>query len=209
MDLKTTMGRRCVMGGLLAVLAFGCSAGSENSAADGNGKLCIPTSEPIKLDSESASAGFLSNLTGSAGSIRAASKTLLTSALDTATSKNPVSWVRFTSMPTLAKERGEDYEMCMRLEQATRVAPLTFEEKHFDTVDDLTSWITDFTQGKGADGKLLYEQCPGKCSPRYTWWIKPDEKGMLVTPMAVCGPPRDRDGDIYQLTTAIAAPCSD
>ena len=73
------------------------------------------------------------------------------------------------------------------------------------SIDDLTNWIMDFTRGKGADGESLYEQCPGKCSPQYTWWIDPDETGLTVKARAVCGLPRDRDGNKYHLSTALEA----
>ncbi|MDX1432186.1 MAG: hypothetical protein R3286_07020 [Gammaproteobacteria bacterium] len=134
---------------------------------------------------------------------------MLSAALETARSKSPANWIKFTAIPAIAKSSGDSAESCAREEQATRSKPLEFQDKQFDSVDDMTSWIMDFTRGKGDEGRLLYEQCPGKCSPQYTWWIEPQQNGMAVKPTAVCGLPRDRDSDRYELTTAIAPPCGD
>jgi len=207
MGSDTIMCRRRLFAGVLAILA--CGSGAALGSTTNTGKVCIPTAEPTKLDSGAASAGYISNITNSAGSISAESHRMLTAALESARSKSPASWVKFTAIPTLAKDPGDSREACGREEQATRDKPLEFEEKHFDSVDDMTSWIMDFTRGQGDEGKQLYEQCPGKCSPQYIWWIEPRQNGMNVKPSAVCGLPRDRDGNMYELTTSIAPPCAD
>lgn len=207
MALATNMDRCRMLGGALALLV--CASGAAPALAAGDGKVCIPTAEPTKLETGSASAGYISNITNSAGSIRAESHRMLTSALESARSKTPPSWVKFTAIPTLAADPGDSAQACAREEQATRSKPLEFDEKQFASVDDMTSWIMDFTRGKGDDGQSLYERCPGKCSPQYIWWIEPKGNGMAVKPSAVCGLPRDRDGNMYALETALAPPCTD
>jgi hypothetical protein len=186
--------------------AFSAAAGQE--AVTDDVKDCSPPSEITPLATETASAGYVSNVLKRAGSIRVASNRLLTSALDTARSKEPMQWVVFTSTPELSKKSDDDDLMCARHEQATEKDPLEFEDKHFASADELTDWLMDFTRGKGADGKSLYEQCPGKCSPRYTWWIEPVEAGMKVRSRVVCGLPRDHDGNKYHLTIALTPACS-
>ena len=207
MALATTMDRCRSLGGALTLLA--CSAGGALAATTGDGKVCIPTTEPTTLDTGPASAGYISNITNSGGSIRAESHRMLTAALESARSKNPPSWIKFTATPALAKDPGDAAQACAHEEQTTRSKPLEFDEKHFDSVDDMTSWIMDFTRGKGDEGSSLYERCPGKCSPQYIWWIEPQGNGMAVKPSAVCGLPRDRDSNKYELKTAIAPPCAD
>ena len=207
MVLETTTGRRRLYASVLVLLA--CGGGAIRASTASDGAVCIPTAEPTKLESGPASAGYISNMTNSAGSIRAESHRMLTAALEAARSKNPVNWVKFTAIPTIAKDSGESDQACAREEEATRKKPLAFQDKHFDSVDDMTSWIMDFTRGKGDEGQLLYEQCPGKCSPQYTWWIEPQQNGMAVKPTAVCGLPRDKDGNMYALSTALAPPCAD
>lgn len=204
---ETGTRRRRLYGSVLVLLV--CAIGAVRASTAAGGTVCIPSSEPTKLESGPASAGYISNLTNGAGSIRAESHRMLAAAIETAQSKNPANWVKFTAIPTLAKDSGDADQMCARNEEATRKQPLEFAEKHFDSVDDMTSWIMDFTRGKGDEGKSLYKQCPGDCSPQYTWWVEPQQNGMTVKPSAVCGMPRDRDGNMYELTTAIAPPCTD
>ena len=196
-----------ILGNLVAalLLALPVAAGE---APDFNDRAeCSPPSEVTQLATETATAGTVANILNRTGSIRATSNRMLASALESARSKDPIQWIVFTSMPELSKKSADDDPMCVRLEQATKKDPLKFEDRQFDSADALTNWITEFTQGKGADGKSLYEQCPGKCSPRYTWLIEPQQRGMKVDAWVVCGRPRDRDGNQYHLTTALARAC--
>lgn len=192
---------------LSVVMVCELCAAAEGLSGSEAAKDCTPAFDTTTLAVETASAGYLSNIMNKSGSIRATSKRILTSAIESSRSKDPVQSVIFTSTPVLSKKADDDDPMCARYEQATKKNPLRFEDKHFDTVDDLTGWIMDFTQGKGSDGEALYRQCPGKCSPRYTWLIEPGESGLKVQARVVCALPRDRDGDMYELTTALAPKC--
>ncbi len=193
----------CVVAVCLSASIVVAEAGSGGDAA----KACTPDVDASTSAAEKATAGYLSNITNRAGSVRATSKRMLTSALEASRSTDPAQWVIFTSTPDLSKKAGDDDPVCARHQQDTLNDPLLFQDKHFESVDDLTDWIMEFTQGKGADGEALYRQCPGKCSPRYTWWIEPEKSGLKVQARVVCGLPRDRDGDMYELTTALAAQC--
>ncbi len=173
---------------------------------DGDARNC-DSRALTPLATEIASAGFLSNLSNRADSIRATSKRMLDNAIGTVGSEASAQPIIFKSIPELSTKADADDEMCKRLEKATTKAPLEFDDKRFASVDELTDWIMDFTQGKGTDGKSLYEQCPGKCSPQYTWWIDPDNTGLAVKARVVCGPPRDRNGNEYQLSIALATSC--
>lgn len=159
------------------------------------------------MDTESATAGALANLSNSDGSIRSASNRMLTKAIETAGSSQPPQRVIFSSIPELSKKSTSDDQMCKEHEETTAKAPLQFDDKRFASTDDLTDWIMDFTQGKGAEGKSLYKQCPGKCSPQYTWWIDPVGSELVVNARVVCGMPRDRSSNEYQLTTSLTAIC--
>jgi hypothetical protein len=188
------------------VLLASCLAAS-TAVGDGDGKHCSPSPSAAPPATETATAGTWANLTNRAGSIRATSNHMLSSAIETARSNKSVQRIIFKSIPELSKKAADDDQICARLEQATRQKPLEFDDKRFPTVDDLTDWIMDFTQGKGADGKSLYKQCPGECSPQYTWWIYPEQTELLVKARVVCGPPRDHDSNKYQLSIEIAPAC--
>ena len=179
----------------------GSAAGDESASSCGASSTITPVATKM------ASAGYLSNLTNRAGSIRATSKSMLSDAIETAKTGEAGQRIIFKSIPELsAKVNADDY-MCDRYEKATTKLPLEFNNKHFAGVDELTDWIMDFTQGKGADGKSLYEQCPGNCSPQYTWWIDPEKSKLNVQARVICGPPRDRDSDAYKLSVAFAESC--
>ena len=190
-------------------LVFFCSGGLVGGAAAGDGvaNQCNASPASTPLATETASAGFMANLGNRADSIRAVSKKMLNSAIATARSDASPQRIIFKSIPELSNKTTADDPMCERHEAATRKEPLAFDEKRFMTADDLTDWIMDFTQGKGTEGKLLYKQCPGKCSPQYTWWIEPDETELLVKARVVCGLPRDRDGNSYRLSIELTAVC--
>ena len=186
---------------------FGCYAVTGTAVGHDGARNCDASRALTPLATEIASAGFLSNLGNRADSIRATSKRMLDNAIGTARSDASAQRIVFKSIPELSTEADSDDQMCARLEKATTKAPLEFNGKRFASVDELTDWIMDFTQGKGEDGKSLYKQCPGKCSPQYTWWIVLDKTDLLVEARVVCGAPRDRDGDKYHLSIALAASC--
>lgn len=192
---------------LAFALFFGCYSVTSTAQRVGDAKHCDASPTVTLLATEIASAGYLSNFTNRADSIRATSKRMLNSAIETVSSKASAQRIIFKSIPELSPKADADDHMCERYEKATTREPLEFDDKRFASVDKLTNWIMAFTQGKGADGKSLYEQCPGKCSPQYTWWIDPGETDLIVKARVVCGPPRDHDGDKYHLSTAYAALC--
>lgn len=192
---------------MVAGLAFALPATAGEAPGVEHGRECSPSPDVTELASETASAGYVSNILNRNGSIRSISNRMLSHALTSARSREPMQWVVFTSTPDVANNPDGGDRMCTDLEKATKSDPLKFENKRFATADELTDWIMDFTQGKGADGKSLYEQCPGKCSPRYTWWIEPQQPGLKVDAWVVCGQPRDRSSNTYHLTTGLARAC--
>jgi len=186
---------------------FAFSAGSVAVTADDSAKACAASPTVSPLAAKTASAGYLSNFTNRAGSIRAVSKSMLDSAIETAKTDKQGQQIIFKSIPQLSRKADSDDPMCKRLEKQTSEKPIEFNDKRFATVDDLNDWIMDFTQGEGADGKSLYEQCPGNCSPQYTWHIEPENGNLNVDARVVCGPPRDHDSDAYNLSIGLADAC--
>ena len=190
------------------VLSFALFAGCAMAAGNDDAKACATPPVVTPLAAETASAGYLSNFTNRAGSIRAVSKSMLNSAIATAKANNSGQQIIFQSIPQLSVKADSDDSMCKRLEELTTAKPIEFNDKQFATTDDLNDWIMNFTQGEGEDGKSLYEQCPGKCSPQYTWRIDPANSELKVQARVICGPPRNRDSDAYKLSIGLAAPCA-
>lgn len=189
------------------VLLIACSLASGTLAADGGSGTCGGGERVTSLETETATAGSLANLTNRNGSIRWASNRMLPKAIDAAKAAEPAQRIIFKSIPELSKEATSDDDMCRQQEEATRKTPLVFDDKRFASAEELTDWIMEFTRGKGADGKSLYERCPGKCSPQYTWWIDPHGDELLVKARVVCGMPRDKSGNKYALSTALTPIC--
>ena len=154
------------MHAFLRFLALSCCVAAGSASGDGGASQCGAQAEGTPLDTESATASVLANVSNSDGSIRSASSRMLTKAIDTAKSSQPPQRVVFSSIPNLSKKKTSDDEMCRQQETATKENPIRFDGKHFASTEDLNDWIMDFTQGKGDDGKSLYAQCPGKCSPQ-------------------------------------------
>jgi hypothetical protein len=193
----------------IAVVVIACCCGAGSAVGEANAKDCGATATASPVTTETASAGYLSNFTNRAGSIRATSKSMLTSAIETVRSETVAPRIIFKSTPELSTKSDSDDEMCKRLEKSTTKEPLQFDGKQFASVDDLTDWIMAFTQGEGEDGKSLYEQCPGTCSPQYTWWIDSQKTELEVQARVVCGMPRNRDSDQYRLSVELVAVCPD
>jgi len=174
---------------------------------DSSVKECGASPINTPIATETASAGSLSNLMNRAGSIRATSKSMLNSAIETARADASARRIIFKSTPELSMKPDTDDQMCEGFLKATTKEPLKFDDKRFASVDDLTDWIMDFTQGDGADGESLYKQCPGDCSPQYTWWIDAGKNDLMVNARVICGLPRDHDSDKYTLSIALETPC--
>ena len=188
-------------------------------AVDASTSFCSAEEVELPLDSESGSASFLHNMSGHPDSLSAVAQRLLHKALageaapaprdcEPDCPPNATSEVvyRVTPIEFLAPERQHD--VCLRFESETTAEPLRFEEKRFDTVEDLNTWIMDFSQGKGDEGKKLYAQCSSNCSPRYTFLIAQHNAQYQVRTEVLCGLARDKSNNQYRITTALRWTCA-
>ena len=177
----------------------------------------LETETPIAT--EYGSAGIMKNLAESPDSIRAIAARLLDSALSRdiglteagcvdqcANGTQPEVVYRVAPIAFLPDE--EQDKLCVTLEEQTSKFPMRFERREFDSVQGVTDWITAFSQGRGDDGKLLYEQCGSNCSPRYTFMITQRDKTYRVNTDVLCGLARDRDNDQYLISTSLRRTCS-
>ena len=104
--------------------------------------------------------------------------------------------------------RGEQNALCLQLEDETAAAPLSFTPPTFGGVEALNRWISELSQGRGDDGKALYERCASNCSPRYTFFIASEEAGYSVRAEVLCGLARDKSNDQYLISTALRRSCA-
>lgn len=97
--------------------------------------------------------------------------------------------------------------VCLTFEEQTKLEPMRFDTKEFDSLDKLNDWIMAFSQGRGDDGKALYDRCSANCSPRYTFYITNDAEQLAISTEVLCGLARDRKSDQYLVSTAIRWQC--
>lgn len=113
----------------------------------------------------------------------------------------------FTSVPSSFRSGYSDEKECNRLAEQTKKSPLTFGTKSFGSMNELSEWISQFSQGKGAEGEQLYKQCPGSCSPQFHYEIRTGG-GVDVTPAVICGAARDKDENLYSIAVSVELQCS-
>lgn len=186
---------------------------------------CSVSAGDVTLKSTLASAGTWANLRKTPESLAVQSRELLQFALDNEkTAVAPSSGdscsgqacsvdgqkpkIVFLTIPN--KIRGDNYSdksLCTKLESATRQKPLQFGERVYATLDELVSWFSEFSQGKGDDGKQLYKDCPGDCSPEYTVVVTKNSENYRVSTTVVCGYARDKTDDQYKLSVAYRWEC--
>ena len=201
-----------------------CLVGSPNAGADdtdeeqATGNACRALPHESALDSELGSVGFMKNIAEHPESIRAVAVRLLTKALESREIKQPPSCdidcasapqanVVYRVEPTVFLPEQEQQSLCLNLEEQTKSEPLRFGNKEFESVTKLNDWIMEFSQGRGDDGKLLYEQCGGNCSPRYTFYIANNAEKLTINADILCGLARDKKSDQYAVSTSIRWQC--
>ena len=175
-------------------------------AADGV-MSCAPHAIETPLRSEQASAGIMVNIAEAPDSIRATVKSLLGDAVSSAkTAQTPT--VVFRVAPTNYLPLPEQQPLCTQLAIQTSLQPLKFADRAFANVEDFDIWLTAFSQGQGADGKLLYQQCSGNCDPSFTFVVSRGDTAMMVATEVYCGYARDRKINLYTLSTALRGVCA-
>ncbi|MBK31350.1 MAG: hypothetical protein CMF53_03965 [Legionellales bacterium] len=162
----------------------------------------------------------MKNIAEHPDSIRAVASRLLSKAVqsrefkelpkcDHICSSRPQSDVVYRVQPTVFLPERKQQALCLSSEKRTKLKPLRFDKKEFNTVEELNTWIMDLSQGRGADGKLLYKLCGGNCSPRYQFYIAKRMDKLFVETEILCGLARDRKSDQYAVSTSIRWQCSD
>jgi len=158
------------------------------------------------------------NLAEHPKSIRAVATKLLAAALDSPAIKDPprcaagcaparAPQIVYRVAPVAFLPPSEQQALCVTLERDTARHPLAFQPQEFKTVEDLNAWVMEFSQGRGEEGRKLYEQCGGNCSPRYTFLIAQGKDGLRLDTTVVCGLARDRASDEYSVSTAVRSRC--
>jgi hypothetical protein len=180
---------------------------------------CAAARHDVPIASELGSAGIMYNIAEHPESIRAVAGRLLNEALTRQKKADPA--VKCDACEGDAKPRivyrvapvhllaDKDQDpVCRNLDAETAKRPLEFPARHFGSIPELNDWMMAFSQGRGDEGKQLYAQCAGNCSPRYQFVIAPVDDGLEVETRVQCGLARDRSSDDYEVSTALRIDCN-
>ncbi len=173
----------------------------------------------IPLDSELGSVGFMKNIAEHPESLRAIAKRLLATAVESDAFKlapacgdgctaPPQARIVYKVEPTVFLPESDQQALCLNLEDETATNPLRFARREFPSLAKLNEWIMEFSQGRGEDGKALYAQCGGNCSPRYSFYIEQADGKLSISADVLCGLARDKKSDQYLVSTAVRWQCA-
>lgn len=183
---------------------------------------CTSYVRDVKVESNLASASMLANVQNKKGSIRFETKEMLNKAETNLTSaEKPEDLcpsdcklpdkpkIVFQSIPNNFLESYTQRDECEKLQDQTEESPFIYDGKQFATMQDLENWFSNFSQGKGEDGKDLYERCSGQCSPQYKNIITSDGDMLVLNAQVVCGQARDKKDNNYQISYGYRWVCQD
>lgn len=193
----------------LVLLGSGTAAWADSTAC---------SDQNVEVEETIATADVWANLWRREGSIRAESERMLTragSAKEADAIRNACegpcrpgeTLVVFSVTPLRVLEEYAHRERCAEKFAQTSTKPFVRMKTFRDTAE-LSSWFSDFSQGRGADGEELYERCAGGCSPRYKTYITSHEGGLEVRAEVACGHRRDRDDNRYRLEISSLIRCN-
>ncbi|MCB1198606.1 MAG: hypothetical protein KDK51_09550 [Deltaproteobacteria bacterium] len=143
-----------------------------------------------------ATAQYWSNARNQAGSIRFEISQMLHGFFD---GQETATQAIIQAIPQKFLTDYNQSETCQALLEETQQQPLVFSPSSFPSIDALQEWIVQFSRGRQKDGKALYRQCPGKCSPQYHYQIDRQSAGFTVTSYIICGHARDKKSDMYDI----------
>jgi hypothetical protein len=185
-------------------------------------KDCSSYVKETKIESGLASASMLANVQNKKGSVRIETRKMLNKAeTNLANAEKPIGlcpsdcqlpdkpMIVFKSVPNIFLTDYVQREKCETLQDETENNPFTFRDKEFDTMQGLENWFSNFSQGKGGDGKNLYERCSGECSPQYKNIITNKENKFVLNAEVVCGHARDKKDNNYKISYGYRWVCQD
>jgi hypothetical protein len=183
---------------------------------------CSSYIRDIKVESSLATASMLANARNKKGSIRFETKEMLNKAeTNLMTAEKPADLcpsdcklpdmpkIVFQSIPNNFLAAYKQRDECEKLQDETEESPFTYNDKKFASMQDLEKWFSNFSQGKGEDGKNLYERCSGQCSPQYKNIITNTDNTFVLNAEVVCGHARDKKDNSYKISYSYRWVCQD
>jgi len=190
-----------------------------NMALADAGDKCSGVVKDVKQASTLATAAFLANEENKEGSIRYESSAMLEKSENKAgAAQKPADFCpadcRMSEKPEVVFKAASNkfltdysqYDKCQKLLEETQKTPFEYNEQ-FSSLDQIEKWFSDFTRGKGEDGKDLYSKCSGDCSPQYELIITKESGKLSLDADVICGHERDKKDDHYELSYSYRWSC--
>lgn len=202
----------------LLLIFCACSAHSASHLAAA--ESCSAKGLKEEVSTTLATAGVFANLRGAESSIKVQAQRILDQAKTAALGKDDAACqgcklsdqprIIFRAEPNQLLGEYDDQAKCEEYLRRTTASPIKFTGWVFRQTEEFAEMFSRFAQGKGDDGKLLYEKCDGDCSPRYTVEIVERSGGISHADInVICGPARDKDEGNYKLSSAVLWRCSE
>ena len=178
---------------------------------------CVESEKGVESETEvpiaqvEATADLWANILTRDGSLAAESNRMLDTALQRVRESAPpaaceqwcngevVAEVIYRSVPRKTLDTYTGQEDC---EQKRQAPPFVVPQQQFADTEAVAEWIQDFSRGKGEAGRALYEKCAGGCSPRYTFFLTPQDNSIGLRASVMSGPKRDREDNRYELSSS-------
>lgn len=188
------------------ILASKISVGVETGS-------CSDYVRDVFVESKLANASLLANVRNKVGSIRYEVNQMIDKAEDN--KQNAVKpqdlcpsncklpsepLVIFKSIPNKYLVDYSQSNKCNAMLVDTTKNPIEYNNRVFDSLKSLEDWFGDLSQGKGSDGKDLYNKCDGQCSPQYTCNISNNGNNFTLDAKVICGPARDKGDNQYKIS---------
>jgi len=202
-----------VRGAFVAVLAL-CNAGIVRS------QVCTPDHIEQPKEYTVAAANIALNLLRAPNSLRAKSVKLLEEAKNSLSKAKPTRIecangcrasgspsIILVAVPNRFLTSYSDFKKCEDHLAETSLQPLRFGPHQADSTEELSDWLSEVSQGNGKDGALLYRECDGICSPRYSMEVVQQAGGLIATLTIVCGHARDKNDNTYTVSSRYRWTC--
>jgi hypothetical protein len=183
---------------------------------------CEKITREFPGETSEATAGLIANIRRAEGSIAFEMRRLLRKSTENLSSHtipdfcpqgckpSDTRYVVFRSIPRKFLDAYRGADECSRMLQQTTENPFRWEGKEFTSVDAFQEWFSDFSRGKGTEGKELYQRCSGLCSPQYMATLEIlDGGGIRADVEVICGPARDKSDNTYRLFYGYLATCKE
>ena len=143
-----------------------------------------------------ASAGTWDNLRNTKDSLKFKTTEIIEQATKNKSSAN----FSINSTPNKFLTNYSDKEYCeQKLQQTSGDKRLVYDSAKLNSAEEVSKWISGFSQGSSTEGKKLYDTCDKSCSPIYEYKVSFENNTYKIKALVTCGHARDKGDNKYKL----------